>query len=1409
MKDNSRLFIIFMLMGMFINTGIIAQNAYHGSWIIPTSIYIDYDNIEAPHVNLENRNILLFNNQGLISVTKISDDNTEHRNSPYSAGAYLENGNPNFFMLERNLYYQGNEYQWLNWSGGDIYHFKTDFCITPKVGANNTTYTAYYSYYNPQKDFDAEFHFIDISTDANGINIGSIKEFSCNDCQENGHYSSAFAISKLNADNERNLYWCGYDGLRRKTIDANTDDNDPWDETLLDFNDLDAIDFTAYNLELKHNDNEDEDPTIAWITNPRNNLGTSSNIYFYYDGTASIIATNLGIIGGIEFSKKDDNILYVSSQDEGIVAVDWQSSIQTNNLVINESLTPSIDDDFTHTYLQTAPDGNIYAVSDDGFRLGQISMDPNGNGAFDPDYYVFYDENADRIIGTYRLINIDGVLTLYFTLPENEDVFYGLYAYIPIGGGVNCHQCDATVNIQVLGGVPNYSLIVSNGENQHYTDHFTYNATTQVFSGSNLCEGTYYYTISDNDNPSKSYSSTFIIEDLNAYDFADEMLVIDKEEDLPHGLSDMIWDASDEFIEQGSILFEKGFKIINNTTITVNNLNLKFDRNASIYIEPGSKLILNNSVLTNYDCEVEYMWNGVFVEGISSAEQTDENMGVLEMNASTIEFAKTAVTLNDANLAGRGGIIRAEDSYFKNNRQGVLFNPYHNIKHFPGGDVELNNASYFRYCTFVNNGDYLENADSFTKFIRLWDVKGIRIKKCDFNSGGQNGIAIDALDAGFNVSGYCENGGGNGCTPEQWERSEFIGFDKAISANNTQFARLYPINIQHSYFYNNNYGAYLYGLQNVVSVKTSEFIVGNNGETKEKALCGSFWGRGIHIEASNGFTIENNVFSKNTGAELDDEVIGIHARENPSEHDIIYNNTFTNLKIANQAFGNNRQDGNDPWGIEYQCNENTNNKIDFEVIGDQVTNSKIHPNMGFINISAHNKFTSTSFADLEWHWRNMGMEQENYYLHSTELGTAYEPHDNYIETTNNYPTLFVKQVASVINQCPDNDGIHQERTVLTPEEQQDLETEFAMAYNDYQSVETIYNDLKDGGNTEGTSLTIASAQAGDTWELRDNLLGKSPYLSHEVLQEAANRTDVLPNSILLDILAANPDELKKEDFIQYLENKEEPLPDYMIDILRELSTGTTYKTVLLNQMALHKRKQIQATNRIIKSLINEEEQDFVAIKNWLANKFSLRADMQIAGIFTNEGNYTDAIALLDLIPETYNLQGDALNLYLDNKDYMLMEIDLKQNNRSYMDLTSDEIAQLEIWADGEKGMARSSSRIILEYFYGHDNYCDCMDRGGNKSANADDTFEKQESPLSIEASPNPATHYVEFTYELSEIDTEGIIIITDINGKQIQSFTVKYSKGVQAWDTRKIPSGSYIYTLKTKYFKESGKLIIQ
>ena len=104
-----------------------------------------------------------------------------------------------------------------------------------------------------------------------------------------------------------------------------------------------------------------------------------------------------------------------------------------------------------------------------------------------------------------------------------------------------------------------------------------------------------------------------------------------------------------------------------------------------------------------------------------------------------------------------------------------------------------------------------------------------------------------------------------------------------------------------------------------------------------------------------------------------------------------------------------------------------------------------------------------------------------------------------------------------------------------------------------------------------------------------------------------------------------------------------------------------------------------------------------------------------------------------------------------------------------------------------------------------------IEQGQSKSAPYNDGFNGREitSPLSVSASPNPASHYVELTYELSAIDNNGIITITDMHGRLIKVISIDDAKGVYAWDIRNINPGTYLYRLQTKYFAKSGKLIIQ
>ena len=151
-----------------------------------------------------------------------------------------------------------------------------------------------------------------------------------------------------------------------------------------------------------------------------------------------------------------------------------------------------------------------------------------------------------------------------------------------------------------------------------------------------------------------------------------------------------------------------------------------------------------------------------------------------------------------------------------------------------------------------------------------------------------------------------------------------------------------------------------------------------------------------------------------------------------------------------------------------------------------------------------------------------------------------------------------------------------------------------------------------------------------------NLLGMSPYLSKEVLMEAADRTDVLPESVLFEILSANPDELRKGDLMEYLENKEEPLPDYMLSILNQIASGVSAKTALMGQKFESFSKKTKAAQKMIRSIKNEEELDVVTLRNWLGNMENIEADKQIVATYLYEDDYSNANTLLDLIPDLYD-----------------------------------------------------------------------------------------------------------------------------------------------------------------------------
>ncbi len=330
------------------------------------------------------------------------------------------------------------------------------------------------------------------------------------------------------------------------------------------------------------------------------------------------------------------------------------------------------------------------------------------------------------------------------------------------------------------------------------------------------------------------------------------------------------------------------------------------------------------------------------------------------------------------------------------------------------------------------------------------------------------------------------------------------------------------------------------------------------------------------------------------------------------------------------------------------------------------------------------------------------------------------------------------------------------------------------------------------------------------WELREQLLGHSPHLSLEVLMEASDRTDVFPDDALFDILSANPDELKKDTLISYLENKENPLPDYMIAILQQVASGTTYKTVLQNQMAYYNRNKSKAAYDIVRSIMVDTTSDITDLRNWLDNIGGIRADEQIIATYMQEDNYTDALSLANMLPALYEFSGVDSIEHIYFMDLLNLQINIKQQGRNIFQLDSTELTTLLIIADNSLSTAGTKARSILEYAYNY-NYCNCLDlidTSAYKNENNNWSNFNKLSSVEITAQPNPASTWAAFNYILPGTDSRGSIRIADISGKLIQTIDIRGKQGQYVWDTRFVKTGVYLYTIQVEGLSKTGKIVI-
>lgn len=842
-----------------------------------------------------------------------------------------------------------------------------------------------------------------------------------------------------------------------------------------------------------------------------------------------------------------------------------------------------------------------------------------------------------------------------------------------------------------------------------------------------------------------------------------------------------------------NIMFFRDIIIEDGATLTI-TCKLYMANDASIIVKQGGRLIVDGGLIST---ENGKFWQGIQVWGDKTKSQKPiynpavYDQGRVEIiNGATIENAIVAVDLwEPENYQATGGIIYAEDAIFRNNVKSVHATHYRNFDPYEPL-IEWDYEGEFVNCTFEITTDY-PGHQTFEELVDLSYVNGINFIGCDF-SLYPNAInvydenhAISGYDAGFRVYANCTSQQ-TPCPEVDYDRSNFTGFYSAVYASKTGY-NVVTVSIDRSDFVNNAYGLYALGLNNA-SVLFSTFQV--------SSYMGC--GYGIFTDYVTGFAFEENQFTKYPGA-MQGNYHGISIN-NSAAINQVYKNDFNGLSYGNHSDGINWDNELTHLGLEYLCNTNTNNYADFYVADNDlpVHHSGIQQSQGSNELMAGNVFSTTGAT---WHFYNGGDYDINYYTDDANTPQTpelrYEVHLAESQVENTCPSHYSGGSGSVLS--------------LTTNEKTSLEQDYYDNLTDFNSTKALYDSYVDGGDTDSEVSDIQNAQPSDMWALRAQLLGDSPHLSFEVLKEAADKTDVFTESALFDILAANPDELKKDTLISYLENKEEPLPDYMISLLEQLASGSTYKTALQKQMADYKHAYSRAAYDIIRSMLNDTVLDYAQLRSWLDNVGGITSDRQIISSYIAQSNFTDAFTLANMLPALYELSGNDSIEHLYYMDMLTLYQTLQQQGRNTYQLDSLEKLSIDNIANNSNGVAGSQARAILEAVYKE--YChNCSNVDSTNGYKANAVVHPNQlgefMGLSVSVKPNPAKEWAAFEYSLLDDVHEGVIEIRNVSGTIIEMFKLTTNKGQKLWDTRNTPNGVYIYTVRCNGYSTSKKLVL-
>jgi hypothetical protein len=871
---------------------------------------------------------------------------------------------------------------------------------------------------------------------------------------------------------------------------------------------------------------------------------------------------------------------------------------------------------------------------------------------------------------------------------------------------------------------------------------------------------------------------------------------------IPHAIyNDEVWDFF--YKSYNDIVIKKG------ATLTI-KCRLEMVPEAKIVVEQGGRLVIDGATITsarNAGTEHEGLWKGIEVWGDPSKSQTaldpqgNKWQGIVEMkNGATIENAYVGIITNNNTTNAGGGILDLQNSTFRNCWKSVQVQGYPNY----------NNIGIIKRCTFETT-NMLPNGLWPAVFIDGYQFRGLKIYGNTFEFKGSGNSPMQIQDQGIgilfenskalingittaNISDYCD------ISNQNWIPNRFIGLNKGIvlrNISNLQSNITLGTTINKNYFtkcivaIENNGMPALTITQNRIELGNNQTPFTSNNE-------------GIINRVGTGFKIEGNcIETLNSNFNFASAIV---VQDAGGDNNFVYRNTSIGNQHALLSNGKNRTATPTAYkyrGLQFLCNSNTDNNFNqrYDIAVATNLGSTTDPMLGVryyqggngTNNSpkaAANTFTS-SIVGAEHDIYNNTLNPIVYFFNSANSAEI--------------PTSYSGDVSISIgqdNQCPSSLGIGIGGPIGSNGYTQ-LLSNYAVHNGQFLATAILYNQIIDGGNTQSLLQTITNNSNLSGEEIKEMLLNLSPNVSEEVMRKFADGSTYLTNADLLTIIAANPDVALSEELLYMLQNKANPMDEWMIDFLRDAGMYETNRTLLEQSYAQKQFERDADVLEIVRYMLNDTLSDTLnhaELRSWLSVINSPRAKYMIADDYISCGNYDAALQLVSAMNERdldrYEIQERNGMIEWYN---MLNRIHVQ--NMSIFE-ARDELQQLRHLAENitENGLAGMLAANALNK-YNKDNYILPVIYPNNSTERMANTkpkkqrvikkvqnFTSQEKKSLIDAFPNPADKQININ--ISNIDGSSEINIIDSKGELVMKKNI-IDEMIISFSTSDLSNGLY------------------